>query len=282
MGEPGRPVALVTGASRGIGRAIAHALADAGFDLAITARTLHEGEGIDDSDAGAGAAVEGSLERTAAEVQQRGARALSLVADLTDHDSLRRAVDATTTEWGRLDVLVLNAVHTGPGSMLRLVDTTPEMLTTKLEANAVAQLVLVQAALPAMLGAGGGRIVVMTSYAASHDPTAPVGAGGWGYAYAASKAALHRLAGHLAVELGDRGIVAVNVDPGHVVTERMQANAARLGLEGHYAGAPPSAPAAAVAWLATAPEAVDLNGQTVNGLKVALERNLHPDWRRTR
>ncbi|HMC71645.1 MAG TPA: SDR family NAD(P)-dependent oxidoreductase, partial [Mycobacteriales bacterium] len=100
-----------------------------------------------------------------------------------------------------------------------------------------------------------------------------------GYAYAASKAAFHRLAGHLAVDLADDGIVAVNVDPGHVRTERMVANAERLGLEGAYQGAPPSAPAAAVAWLATAPEAVELNGQTISGLKLALDKHLHDDWR---
>jgi NAD(P)-dependent dehydrogenase (short-subunit alcohol dehydrogenase family) len=163
--------------------------------------------------------------------------------------------------------------------MVRVVDTTPDVLVTKLMANTVAQLVLVQAALPVMLTAGGGRIIALTSHAATHDPTAPVGAGGWGYAYAASKAAFHRLAGHLAVELGDRGILAFNVDPGHVMTERMQANAERLGLVGHYTGAPPTAPAAAVAWLATAGEAVELNGQTVNGLRLVLDRELHPDWR---
>jgi NAD(P)-dependent dehydrogenase (short-subunit alcohol dehydrogenase family) len=274
-----RPVAVVTGASRGIGRACAHALAAAGFDVVVTARTLTEGSGIDDSDAGAGASVEGSLERTAAEVESRGGRALPVVADLTDHASLRGAIDAAAGELGRLDVLVLNAVHTGRGSMLPLAETTPEILATKLHANAVAQLVLVQAALPVMLAAGRGRVIGVTSYTATHDPTAPVGSGGWGYAYAASKAAFHRLAGHIAVEYGDRGIVAVNVDPGHVLTERMTANAARLGLEGRYAGAPPSAPATAVAWLATSAEAVALNGQTVSGLKLALEKKLHPDWR---
>jgi NAD(P)-dependent dehydrogenase (short-subunit alcohol dehydrogenase family) len=273
------PVALVTGASRGIGRACAVALAGRGFDLALTARTLREGTGVDDSDAGAGAAVEGSLERTADEVREQGVEALPLVADLTDHGSLRTAVAATLDAWGRIDVLVLNAVHTGPGSMLRLLDTSPEQLTTKLQANAVAQLVLVQAVLPAMLDRGGGRVIGLTSHAATHDPSAPVGEGGWGYAYAASKAAFHRLAGHLAVEFGDRGVAAFNVDPGHVMTERMQANTDRLGLTGHYRGAPPTAPAAAVAWLATAPDAVELNGQTVNGLKLALERGLHPDWR---
>jgi len=274
-----RPVALVTGASRGIGRACAIALADSGFDVAFTARTAKEGEGRDDSDSGGGVQIEGSLESTAAEVEARGAQALPLVADLTDFDSLRAAVDAVATHWQRLDVLVLNAVHTGAGSMLRIADTPIEMLETKLRANALAQVVLVKQALPHLMSSGGGRIIGITSYAATHEPTAPVGEGGWGYAYAASKAAFHRLAGHLAVEVGPHGIIAINVDPGHVMTERMIANAARLGLEGKYRGAPPSAPAAAVAWLASAPEAVELNGQTVEGLKLALQHQLHPDWR---
>lgn len=280
MTDQPRPVALVTGASRGIGKACATALATAGFDVAFTARTTREGDGRDDSDVGDHSPIEGSLELTAARVTDTGARALPLVADLTDFDSLRGAVGTTLTTFDRLDVLVLNAVHTGAGSMIRILDTPIEILETKLRANTLAQVVLVQAALPAMLAAGGGRIIAITSYAATHEPSAPVGEGGWGYAYAASKAAFHRLAGHLAVELGDRGIVAINVDPGHVITERMQANAARLGLEDKYPGAPPSAPAAAVAWLATAPDALDLNGQTVEGLRLALKHGLHPDWRR--
>jgi NAD(P)-dependent dehydrogenase (short-subunit alcohol dehydrogenase family) len=274
-----RPVALVTGASRGIGRACALALADAGYDVAFTARTAKEGEGRDDSDSGGNAAIEGSLERTATEVSEKNVRAMPLVADLTDFASLEAAVAAVVDGWGRLDVLVLNAVHTGPGSMLRVVDTPVTALETKLLANAVAQLVLVQAALPTMLAAGGGRIIAITSFTATNDPSAAVGEGGWGYAYAASKAAFHRLAGVLAVELDDRGIIAINVDPGHVSTERMQANATRLGFEGKYHGAPPSAPAAAVAWLASAPEAIELNGQTVEGLRLALKQGLHPDWR---
>lgn len=274
-----RPVALVTGASRGIGKASVIALASAGFDVAFTARTAKEGEGRDDSDAGGGEAIEGSLERTAAEAEALGATALPLIADLLDFDSLRAAVDATVAEWQRLDVLVLNAVHTGAGSMLRIADLTVEAMQTKLTANATAQLVLVQAALPTMLAAGAGRIIAITSFVATNNPPAPVGEGGWGYTYAASKAAFHRLAGHLAVEVGPQGIVAVNVDPGHVITERMAANAKRLGLDGHYQGAPPSAPAAAVSWLATSPDAVELNGQTVNGLKLVLEKKLHEDWR---
>ena len=83
VGVSDRPVALVTGASRGIGKACVLALATAGFDLAFTARTEREGEGRDDSDAGGGATVEGSLERTSAEASALGAQTLPLIADLT-------------------------------------------------------------------------------------------------------------------------------------------------------------------------------------------------------
>ena len=117
-----------------------------------------------------------------------------------------------------------------------------------------------------MLERGRGTIVDVTSHTATADPPGPVGEGGWGLAYAASKAAFHRFAPLLAVELGHRGIRAYNVDPGYVDTERQQANAAALGLVGHYSGAPPSVPAAAIAWLVDHPEAV-ANGQTVKALK---------------
>ncbi len=93
-----------------------------------------------------------------------------------------------------------------------------------------------------------------------------------------SKGAFHRFAPLLAVELGDRGIRAFNVDPGYVETERQQQNASALGLVGHYRGAPPSVPAAVIAWLADHPDEMD-NGQTVLAQKVALDRSLHPDWR---
>ena len=66
-----RQIAIVTGASRGIGRSTAIALAAAGFDVAVTARTVREGEGVDDSDTGAGRAIPGSLETTAREVEAR-------------------------------------------------------------------------------------------------------------------------------------------------------------------------------------------------------------------
>ena len=273
--------ALVTGATRGIGRATASALAGAGWDVAITGRTVREGEGRDDSDTGEGRPLPGSLESTAALVRAAGRRALPVAADLLDHAALRSTVERVVREWGGVDLLVNNAVDSGPGSMVPILELTVGQLETKLEANVVANLVLVQAVLPGMLERGGGTIVNVSSHTATADPPGPVGQGGWGLAYAASKAAFHRFAPLLAVELGGRGINAYNIDPGYVETERQQVNAAALGLVGRYSGAPPSVPAATIAWLVEHPDAV-ANGQTVKALKMALTHDLHPDWRTPR
>ncbi len=88
-----------------------------------------------------------------------------------------RAVEQVLGRWGRIDVLVNNAVHTGPGSMERFLDLDLDMIATKLEANVVAQLVLIKAVLPAMLERGDGTIVDITSAVASTDPPAPTGSG---------------------------------------------------------------------------------------------------------
>ena len=272
-------VALVTGASRGIGKATAVQLAAAGFDVAVAARTQREGEARDDEHGGR--VIPGSLEATASLIEQSGRRALEVTMDLLDRPSLERGAARVLAEWGHIDLLVNNAVHTGAGSMDHFLDLSVELLQTKLEANVVAQFVLAKLVVPSMLERGDGTIVNVTSAVATTDPPAPAGKGGWGMGYAMSKGALHRMAGILAVELGPRGIRAFNVEPGYVLTERMAVNQAELGFEGVYRGAPPSVPAAVVTWLASAPadEARELNGTTVSAQRFALERGLHPDWR---
>jgi len=272
-------VALVTGASRGIGKATAVQLAAAGFDVAVAARTQREGEARDDEHGGR--VIPGSLEATASLIEQSGRRALEVTMDLLDRPSLERGVARVLAEWGHIDLLVNNAVHTGAGSMDHFLDLSVELLQTKLEANVVAQFVLAKLVIPSMLERGDGTIVNVTSAVATTDPPAPAGEGGWGMGYAMSKGALHRMAGILAVELGPRGIRAFNVEPGYVLTERMAINQTELGFEGVYRGAPPSVPAAVVTWLASAPadEARELNGTTVSAQRFALERGLHPDWR---
>ncbi len=281
-----RRIALVTGASRGIGKASALALARAGLDVAITARTMREGDAFDESASTGGEPVPGSLETTARQIEAAGGRALPIRADLLDRASLGAVTERVLAEWGRVDVLVNNAVHTGPGSMERFLDLDLDMVATKLQANVVAQLVLIKAVLPGMLDRGEGTIIDITSAVATSDPPAPTGEGGWGLGYAVTKGAFHRVAGILAVELGPRGIFVVNVEPGYVLTERMVLAQERLGLAGRFPGAPPSVPGAVVAWLAGGPGGVTpeersaLNGTTISAQRFARERGLHADWRK--
>ncbi len=275
----------MTGASRGIGKASAIALAKSGLDVAITARTVREGEAFDESGTGAGYGIPGSLDTTAGEIEKAGGRSLAIRADLLDRDSLLAAVDGVLEAWGRVDVLVNNAVHTGPGSMERFLDLDLDLVTTKLEANVVAPMVMIKAVLPGMLERGEGTIIDITSAVATSDPPAPTGEGGWGLGYAVTKGAFHRVAGILAVELGPRGIFVVNVEPGYVLTERMVLAQERLGLADRFPGAPPSVPGAVVAWLAggdsgiTPDERASFNGTTVSAQRFARQRALHPDWR---
>ena len=278
MSDEAQPkVALVTGASRGIGKATALALADKGFDVALGARTVHAGEGRDDARPDAGP-LPGSLEETATDLEALGVRALPVRMDLHDRQSLTDAAATVLGTWGRIDVLVNNAVDTGPGSMTTVADTTLEDYQRKLEGNFLAQLVLIHAVLPHLLERGDGTIVDITSAAGITDPTAPAGEGGWGLAYASSKAAFHRVAAHLAVEFGPRGLRVYNVEPGMVMTEKMAMNQKAMGLENRFPVAPPSVPAAVVAWLATDPEAAEHNGETFTAQRFAKERGLHAPW----
>jgi NAD(P)-dependent dehydrogenase (short-subunit alcohol dehydrogenase family) len=94
--------------------------------------------------------------------------------------------------------------------------------------------------------------------------------------YGVSKAGLHRIAGFLAVEYGDRGIRAFNVQPGFIATERIAADMAEFGFS--PTGEPPEVVGAVVAWLATNPEAAALNGRNVEAQFFCAERKLLPGW----
>jgi NAD(P)-dependent dehydrogenase (short-subunit alcohol dehydrogenase family) len=169
--------------------------------------------------------------------------------------------------------------------MERFLDLDIDMVTTKLEANVVGQLVMIKSVLPTMLERGEGTIIDITSAVATSDPPAPTGEGGWGLGYALTKGAFHRVAGILALELGPHGIFVVNVEPGYVLTERMLLAQERLGLADRFPGAPPSVPGAVVAWLAGGPGGVTpeersaLNGTTISAQRFARQRGLHADWR---
>jgi NAD(P)-dependent dehydrogenase (short-subunit alcohol dehydrogenase family) len=271
-GERGHRVALVTGASRGIGRCAALALARRGFDVAIAARTLHEGQGVSD------VAVPGSLDTTAAEIAALGGSALPIVLDLLDRASIEAAVETVQATWGRVDALVNNGIYQGAGTNDLFLDLTLADAERIVVGNYVNQLMLTQLVLPSMLASGGGTIVNMVSASATTDPPAPAGKGGWGVGYAASKAAMGRMAGVLKAEFGDRGVLAVNVDPGFVVTERMKARNSTAAYASHFRGAPPEVPGEVIGWLCDDPAGADFAGRTVYAQKLCKELGLVPGW----
>jgi NAD(P)-dependent dehydrogenase (short-subunit alcohol dehydrogenase family) len=275
-----RRVAFVTGASRGIGKAIANHLARAGFDVALTARTVQDGDAYEHSSTirkSDTRPLPGSLSSTAELVEKAGVRSLTVPADLLDRASLGRALATVEERWGRIDVLVNNGRYVGPGHMDLIIDTPLEMLDRHLEANVMAPLVLIKHALPGMLERGGGTVINVSSGAGQMDPPAPAGQGGWGLGYAFSKASAYRIAGMLAIELGSQGIRAYNLEPGFVATERMAMDMADFGFDAS-AGIPPDVPGAVAAWLATDPEAAEPNGRTVLAPEVCADLGLLPSW----
>lgn len=255
--QSGTRVALITGASRGIGAASAVAFARKGWRLAITARTVSEGQRLDHQlRRPDGTTMAGSLASTAAAVRELGAEVFSHPMDLMDTASLDAAFDAVLAHFGRVDVLLNNAVYQDRESNSMLHELTDEALLRTLRGNVLAPFHLVRRALPVMVAQGGGRIINVSSGAGMYDPPVPADQGAWGYAYGASKAALARLAGCVNVEYGSRGIRAFTVNPGLVSTESAIATLGKGGvLEERFGAATPEAIADALLWLASGADA---------------------------
>ena len=226
------PVALVTGASRGIGKAAAIDLAAAGFDVAVSARTLVDGEGRVDTEPDI--AVPGGLDTTVAAVEQHGVAGLAVRMDVLDRASVIGAVDATLERFGRIDVLVNNAIYQGSGTLAPIAELEEQDLASMFEGNLFAHLAVIRRVVPEMVAAGGGTVVDMVSGAAYNDPPARVGRGGWSLGYAMTKAAFGRIVPLLHVEYGDQGIRAFNVDPGLTITEKMEAVGRASSYAAHF------------------------------------------------
>ncbi len=221
-----RPTALVTGASRGIGKAIAVALAQRGYDVAITARTVHEGEGRSHDTAGV---LPGSLDSTAADIRAVRAHCATVPCDLLDLSGLDHVVTSAFDQLGgRLDVCVNNAIYVGPGNDRLFADAEPDEVVNRVTGNLTAQLLLTQLVLRRMLTQPvvdglRGTFVNITSAAGQYTPARPIGQGGFALTYAATKAGFHRIADMLALEYGNDGIRAFNINPGFIATERVLA-----------------------------------------------------------
>src|SRR6476646_7385729 len=276
-------VAFVTGASRGIGKGIALELAEAGYDLALTARTVHAGDAHEHSSTlkrSDTTPLPGSLDETAELVRAAGRRCLTVPADLLEHPSLVSAADTVLAEWGQIDVLVNNGRYVGPGHMDFILDTPVRVLRDHLEANVLAPVVLIKAIVPKMIERGSGTVIDITSGAGYADPPAAAGQGGWGLGYGASKGAMHRIAGILALETAGLGIRAFFLLTGLATTEGMVQDMGAFGFDAS-SGAPPALIGKVVVWLLESPDADALNGQNIEAQDVCEELGLLPGWTRS-
>lgn len=255
-----RPVVFVTGASRGIGAATAIAFAKAGWRIVIAARTLqHQQAQSHQLRYADGQLLRGSLADTAQMIEACGAEVLTQSMDLMDAASMDAAVDKALQHFGRIDVLINNAVYQDREVNAMLMDLDDDALQRSLMGNVVAPFHLAKKVLPHMIAQGGGKIINVGSGAGQYDPPMAANAGGWGFAYGASKAGMGRLAGCINREWGHKGIVAFSVNPGFVNTEAAQAT---LGLDAElsqrYGAASPEAIAASLVWLVSDASAVEL------------------------
>jgi NAD(P)-dependent dehydrogenase (short-subunit alcohol dehydrogenase family) len=275
--------ALVTGASRGIGKAIALALADVGYDVAVAARTVGKGDPTPDHTTTVhrpdNRPLPGSLEETAEMIEAAGRQSLMLRMDLTDLSSVEDAIGTLIKEWDGVDVLINNGRHIGPGLMDTVLDTPIEEYVKFLQAHAVSAIRIVQLLLPGMLDRRRGTVITISSGAGyDYYPTNPPGQQGTGLGYRLGKAAGHMLAGAVRVECHEQGIRAFNVDPGFVLTERNAQDLSTTGFDPSWA-APPAAVGAAVAWIVESSDADELQMTNIQAQELALARNLYPDWR---
>ncbi len=193
-------VAIVTGASSGIGEATARLMAQAGMRVALCARRKDR------------------LEKLAAEVRSAGGQASVHSIDVTDATGLRWMVDEVLGQWGRIDVLVNNA---GRGLAATFEQTTAEEFRALLELNVLAVFTATQAVLPIMRRQGQGHIINVSSM---------VGRRGVPYrgAYSATKFALGGLSETLRVELTGTGIMVSLVYPIGTLTEFHEAEPQKI------------------------------------------------------
>jgi NAD(P)-dependent dehydrogenase (short-subunit alcohol dehydrogenase family) len=187
-------VTLITGASRGLGRALALRYAREGARLVLCARDRE------------------ALERVSAEVQELGARVLGVPADVSQKRDVERLVSTALLECDYLEILVNNASILGPSPMPFLIDYPTDAFEEVLRVNVLGPFMITKTVLPSMIARGQGSIINVTSEAGA------TGYPGWG-AYGISKAALELLSQTWAAELEKTGVRVNTVDPGDMDTQ---------------------------------------------------------------
>ncbi|WP_432697853.1 3-oxoacyl-ACP reductase FabG [Marinobacterium sp. YM272] len=195
MTETSKRVAMVTGASKGIGLGIARVFAAQGYKVAVVARHME------------------AAEQAVAGIVAAGGEAMAVAADVTDRASLKDAVEKVTAAFGGMDVLCANA---GIFPSADLETMTEDDWDLVLNTNLKGMFNTVQAAIPALKKSSAGRIVVTSSI------TGPVtGYPGWSH-YGASKAGQLGFVRTAAIEMAKYGITVNAVMPGNIITEGLE------------------------------------------------------------
>jgi NAD(P)-dependent dehydrogenase (short-subunit alcohol dehydrogenase family) len=202
-------VALITGASRGIGKQLALQLAREGASIVFGARTVEASE----------SPFPGTIHETAAEIRAVGAKALAVRCDLAIRADVERLCRTALAEFGRVDILINNAAYFGPGHYDPFMSLTLEQWDTMIAVDLNAPVQACRLLLPSMIERGSGMILCMTSVAATHD--VPIGGrGGISPGYPTAKAGLNRFVRALALEINEHRIPIIAVEPGFTLTER--------------------------------------------------------------
>jgi NAD(P)-dependent dehydrogenase (short-subunit alcohol dehydrogenase family) len=234
-------VAIVTGASRGIGAATARAFGDAGARVVLAARS------------------EDALNALATQIADRGGHALAVPTDVTDPGSVCRLVEQTLGAFGRLDIAFNNAGG-GGHPPTPLADVAVEDYDSALAGGLRGTFLSMKYEIPAMLRGGGGSIVNMSSSAGLRPVAGMAG-------YVSAKSALIALTRTAALDYADRGVRVNALAPGPILTERIE-EAGALAQEHIAATVParrlgrPEEVAAAVVWLC-GPQSAFVTGSTL-------------------
>ncbi len=259
-------VALITGASRGVGKRIALQLAEEGAATVLAARTVGAGQG----------SFPGSIEETAQEVRQRGGEPLAVKCDLSVPGDTENLCRAAMEKFGRVDFLINNAFYNNDQHYNMFLDIDLDTWEKCWIGNVLSPIIACRMLLPQMMERRQGIIVNLTSPVGYSDTSAPglPGKGGVAATYGTTKAALHRFTHNLAKETKLHNVASIILDPGFSVTERMQAQTASRGGIGLEAGHSPDVPGIAVRYLCTCPNPLIFNGKVIYSPDFVLEHFL--------